>query len=195
MTSADDGETRIRSVVSYHDRTKHQLHRYARSLGYLDWANQPDPFRRYDGAARYLLPFSDADPTPPYDDVVDGRVVPAALTVETLAAFLELSLGVSATKQHGDSRWKLRCNPSSGNLHPTEGYLLLGALEGLRDRAGVYHYVSDDHLIELRAELDAPAWEALTAAFPPGVFFLRAGVDLLARGLEIRRTGVPVLPS
>jgi hypothetical protein len=37
-------------VVAYHERTKHHYHRYAASLGYLDWAKQPDPFRRYDGA-------------------------------------------------------------------------------------------------------------------------------------------------
>ena len=34
-------------VVAYHERTKHHYHRYAASLGYLDWAKQPDPFRRY----------------------------------------------------------------------------------------------------------------------------------------------------
>ena len=39
----------LRTVYDYHDRTKHQLDRYARSLGYMDWANQPDPFRRYRG--------------------------------------------------------------------------------------------------------------------------------------------------
>ena len=38
-------------VVAYHERTKHHYHRYAASLGYMDWATQPDPFRRYAGAA------------------------------------------------------------------------------------------------------------------------------------------------
>jgi len=33
-------------VKQYHKETKHHLFRYARSLGYMDWANQPDPFRR-----------------------------------------------------------------------------------------------------------------------------------------------------
>ena len=27
-------------VVAYHERTKHHYHRYAASLGYLDWAKQ-----------------------------------------------------------------------------------------------------------------------------------------------------------
>src|SRR5207253_2608744 len=41
---------RVRQVLSYHRRTKHHLHRYAESPGYLDWATQPDPFRTFDGA-------------------------------------------------------------------------------------------------------------------------------------------------
>ena len=27
-------------VVAYHERTKHHYHRYAASLGYMDWAKQ-----------------------------------------------------------------------------------------------------------------------------------------------------------
>jgi hypothetical protein len=33
-------------VVAYHERTKHHYHRFAASVGYMDWATQPDPFRR-----------------------------------------------------------------------------------------------------------------------------------------------------
>ena len=45
-------------VIAYHERTKHHFHRYAASAGYLDWATQPDPFRRYPGAdlVQLLLP-------------------------------------------------------------------------------------------------------------------------------------------
>ena len=56
-------------------------------------------------------------------------------------------------------RWALRCNPSSGNLHPTEGYLICPALPGLP--AGVYHYQSRDHQLEQRA--------AAPLAWPGGV--------------------------
>ena len=42
-------------VVAYHERTKHHVGRFAASLGYMDWATQPDPFRRYDGAALVRL--------------------------------------------------------------------------------------------------------------------------------------------
>ena len=45
-------------VVAYHEQTKHRPERYARALGYMDWANQPDPFRRYEGAPQ--LPLDDS---------------------------------------------------------------------------------------------------------------------------------------
>ena len=43
-------------VIHYHVRTKHHFHKYARSLGFLDWANQPNPFRRFEGARLVRLP-------------------------------------------------------------------------------------------------------------------------------------------
>ena len=45
-------------VIAYHERTKHFFYRYAALLGSMDWATQPDPFRRYPGAdlVRLVLP-------------------------------------------------------------------------------------------------------------------------------------------
>lgn len=50
-------------VIHYHVRTKHHFNRYARSLGYLDWANQPDPFRRFE-AQLIPLPLLKPDEEP-----------------------------------------------------------------------------------------------------------------------------------
>ena len=71
------------------------------------------------------------------------------ITLETIAGFLELSLGLSAWKAVGESRWSLRMNPSSGNLHPTEAHLILPRLEGLE--GGIYHYNPLRHALEQRA--------------------------------------------
>ena len=68
--------------------------------------------------------------------------------MDSVGTFLELSLGLSAWKQYGPDQWALRCNPSSGNLHPTEAYLLSVNVPGLDD--GLYHYVSRDHALEHR---------------------------------------------
>ena len=44
------------TALEYHEATKHHFHRFARSAGHLDWATQPDPFRRYSGAPLIALP-------------------------------------------------------------------------------------------------------------------------------------------
>jgi hypothetical protein len=53
------GETAtvLETTLGYHELTKHRHDRYARSLGYMDWETQPDPFRRYSGAQ--LLPLEE----------------------------------------------------------------------------------------------------------------------------------------
>ncbi len=47
------------------------------------------------------------------------------MTETSVGEMLRCSMGLSAWKQHGAARWALRVNPSSGNLHPTEAYVLL----------------------------------------------------------------------
>jgi SagB-type dehydrogenase family enzyme len=142
----------IACAIAYHHRTKHHLHRYASSPGYLDWDTQPDPFRTYDGAPVIELALAADGVRSSYADLYGPGAVPAAdLDLDAISAFFELALGLSAWKEYRGSRWALRCDPSSGNLHPTEGYLICGPLPGLE--AGVYHYVSRDHVLEHRAAM------------------------------------------
>lgn len=161
-------------VIAYHVRTKHHFHKYARSLGYLDWANQPDPFRRFEGATLVPLPLlaNDEEPcSPSYDALyLHGAVPSKPLTARALSRFFELALGLSAWKKAGESEWALRNNPSSGNLHPTEGYLLLPPIVGLDLTPGLYHYASKEHGLELRADCAPNAITRLLAPFPPGAF-------------------------
>ena len=143
------------SLADYHERSKHRLNRYAPGPGRLDWANQPNPFRRYEGAARIELPLRADDLDTGYNALRHSRFpVPHPLNVDSIATLFELSLGLSAWKAYGETSWALRCNPSSGNLHPTEGYLVTAGVPGIP--AGVHHYVSCDHALELRGEWDGP---------------------------------------
>jgi nitroreductase len=142
-------------VLAYHERSKHHPQRYAASLGYLDWANQPDPFRTYEGALVTPLPLTAAGLDAPFEALyAPGALPPRPLDRGTLSAFFELTLGLSAWKQAGGSRWALRCNPSSGNLHPTEGYLVCRGILDIVD--GVHHYVSRDHVLERRCPITPP---------------------------------------
>ncbi|MBI4385002.1 MAG: nitroreductase family protein [Nitrospinae bacterium] len=161
----------IRQTIFYHETTKHNYHRYARGPGYMDWSSQPDPFRRFSGAPVVYLPAIVADESPPYREIFKpGAVPPEPLTAHGVSRFLELSLAVSAWKQAGDVRWALRSNPSSGNLHPTEGYLVLPSVEGFDAGSGVYHYCAREHALERRAGFSAETWSGLTRGFPPGTF-------------------------
>ena len=164
-------ENALQAILEYHRVTKHHYNRFARGPGYLDWATQPEPFRWFEGAPRLPLPMLVADDTPPFHRLF-GREAPAPrpLGPESLSRFLELSLAVSAWKQAGDSRWALRCNPSSGNLHPTEGYLVCGPLPGLNSTPGVFHYAVREHALEERCRLSNEVFSALMQDFPPGTF-------------------------
>ena len=137
-------------VHAYHDGTKHHFHQFARSLGYLDWASQPNPFRSFAGAPVVPLP-----PRPDAPAPFTPHHLPGAI-----GDVLRHALGLSAWKRIGASRWALRVNPSSGNLHPTEAYVAAGAATGIADTPGVYHYAPDRHALERRCAFDAAAWQA-----------------------------------
>lgn len=162
--------------MRYHERTKHHFNRFAAGPDQLDWANQPDPFRRYAGAALTRLPLLGADEppvSPPYESLYVRGAVPAVpLTIRSLSRLLEYSLALSAWKQAGTTRWALRANPSSGNLHPTEGYLLLGGIAELGASPGLFHYAPAEHGIERRACCPPDLYARLLRGFPPQAFLV-----------------------
>jgi hypothetical protein len=114
------------TIFDYHQRTKHHFQKYAAGPDFLDWDSQPDPFRTFSGSAQLELPLLGVKAQPLYQDLFKpGAVAIQALTLTNIAALFELSFGLSAWKQYDNNRWALRCNPSSGNLHPTEAYLVI----------------------------------------------------------------------
>lgn len=160
-------------AIDYHNQTKHHFHGYARSPGHLDWATQPDPFRRFHGAPILLLPRTDEDRSPPYSDIYAlDHVKTQAVSVQTISEFFYLSLAISAWKEYAGSTWPLRCNPSSGNLHPTEGYLVIGPIYKLGNTPSVYHYAPREHALELRTCFSLDIWKQLVECFPPRTFLV-----------------------
>ncbi|MDA0739443.1 MAG: SagB/ThcOx family dehydrogenase [Nitrospirae bacterium] len=163
-------------VKQYHEQTKHEFNKYARSLGYMDWANQPDPFRRYEGAPLIKLPLLTAEdpPTSPsYDSLYSQETIPTQpLNIHSLSRFFEYSLSITAWKEYGGNRWALRSNPSSGNLHPTEGYLLIGDMAGLSLKPGLYHYAPKEHGLEYRMRETKECLGELLKPFPQETFLV-----------------------
>jgi len=167
IPAQQDNPTDLDVVYEYHDRTKHHLHRYARSLGYMDWASQPDPFRRYDDATVFPLDHPPVTATPAYDALFYKPQQPVApLDRDSVSRFFYESLAISAWKQAGNNRWSLRVNPSSGDLHPTEAYLISGPIPGLTVEPGVYHYSVFRHALERRTVLTSAEWENVSRPLP-----------------------------
>jgi SagB-type dehydrogenase family enzyme len=165
----DGLSTVLAPVLSYHERTKHHMHAYARSLGYMDWDNQPDPFRRFEGSELLLLDEVPVTREPLYDSLFrPGVVSPRPLDRAGVSQFFYDSLALSAWKEMGNARWSLRVNPSSGALHPTEGYLLAGPIPDLSSAPALYHYSPFRHALELRRSVATADWDDLCSGVPAG---------------------------
>lgn len=166
-------QTALETVLAYHERTKHHLGRYANSLGYMDWNTQPDPFRRYDGAEILLLDEVPPTPEPGYDAAFwPGATDPRPVDRSSISQFFYDCLALSAWKEFGTARWSLRVNPSSGALHPTEGYLLAGPIPGLSSTAALYHYSPFHHGLEVRYPLSSCDGADLTRDLPSGALLV-----------------------
>ena len=145
-------------VFAYHRRTKHRFDAYAQGPSALDWNAQPAPFRHFAGAPIVELPLAcEASPLlratlqRPWRDLAMANAV--AVDLESIGTLLNLSLALTAWKTLWPERWALRANPSSGNLHPVEAYVIAVGIQGLVD--GVHHYRPDDHALECRAVFGA----------------------------------------
>ena len=87
-----------------------------------------------------------------------------------MAVLFELALGLSAWKQYSGTRWALRCNPSSGNLHPTEGYAILPDLPGLKRASTTTSAATTAS--NGAALCEGRAAELLAESLPPGSFLV-----------------------
>ena len=158
----------LQTVFHYHETTKHSQQRYARSLGYMDWSTQPNPFRNYNGTQSFNLPLATDNTTPPYH-LLDFDLPSAPLLKESISQLLQFSMGIAAYKVSGDSSWAVRCNASSGNLHPTETYVVLPPiLKEQNDKTTIYHYAPKNHALETLAAFDTSFWNKL----PNGSFLV-----------------------
>jgi hypothetical protein len=78
-------------ALHYHQATKHHFNRFARSLGYLDWATQPDPFRRYAGAPVISLPRDVVASERSYVSLYEPQATACPIDDRSIAEFLRCS--------------------------------------------------------------------------------------------------------
>ncbi len=167
-------------LFNYHQATKHTFASVRTGAHFLDWKNQPNPFRTYDGAPTISLPPDPGFTTTgtftaiaglaggdaPHDGGKSQLPQSTPLDALWLSRLLWHSMAISAWKKVSatGSRYSLRVNPSSGNLHPTETYLALHGFADLDD--GLYHYRADVHALEQRSTGNWPRELAQALGIP-----------------------------
>ena len=131
-------------ALFYHEQTKHHPTRFAKSPRYLDWKNQPNPYKSYYKAKKIPLKISNPKKLP-YEKLY-LKNEPKKMDFNSISQFFEYSLALSAIKEYLNLRWAVRINPSSGNLHPEEAYIIW--------QNGVYHFNVKEFSLEEIAKSD-----------------------------------------
>jgi len=166
------------ALYAYHHLTKHTVQKLMASGHYLDWDNQPDPFRLYQGAPYLELPRNLSVSGLSYFQALAATLAgqgidtayplpePEPPDLSFVSTLLFYGMAISAWKQipHTEHRWSLRVNPSSGNLHPTETHLIVHSISGLEP--GLYHYSVKGHALEQRGggSRRSNIWELITSS-------------------------------
>ncbi|MFQ5873269.1 MAG: SagB family peptide dehydrogenase [Dehalococcoidia bacterium] len=161
---------------TYHNDTKHSYWSIRTNPHYLDWENQPIPFKIYKSLEGIPLPpkaVSSGVPAlaaishPPIQ--LDGEYVP---DLDTLAHLFRFSAGITKRKEYPNGMTMyFRAAACTGALYHIDLYLVCRDLPGLE--AGVYHFGPHDFSLRrlrsgdyLSVLLSATAGEASIAHAP-----------------------------
>jgi SagB-type dehydrogenase family enzyme len=163
----------LKNIFQYHNNSKHGYYSFAPAPGYMDWDSQPDPFREYEGADTVSLKQTPQAERPFFSEVLKGSLFDSSLVnFDSISQLFFDSLAISAWKSYQGSKWALRVNPSSGNLHPTESYLISGPIEGLTNSPIISHYSPLSHGLEIRANFPDKVWNKMVKGLPADTVFI-----------------------
>ena len=143
----------VLATWNYHEGTKHSFQSVHSSQHFLDFENQPLPFKIYPGLEPIPLP-RDIEPfrepalraLAASDDESEGKPL---LDLKFLARLLHYSAGITKRIRYTRGEMLFRAASCTGALYHIDLYLVCGDLPDLE--AGVYHFgVHDFALRRLR---------------------------------------------
>ena len=130
---------------TYHDATKHSYLSVRTNPHFLDWANQPLPFKIYPTLEPLPLP-SEMRQTGVAALSAISEGIPAETNavpdLEAVAQLLYLSAGITRHRRHPGGEIYFRAAACTGALYEVELYLVCDDLPNLQ--AGVYHFAPAD---------------------------------------------------
>jgi SagB-type dehydrogenase family enzyme len=134
----------IKDAWTYHDATKHSYASVHKNLHYLDWDNQPLPFKAYTAPEPLPLPRevrqSGVAALSAISESVQAEADAASSVpdLKALAELLYLSAGITRQRKHAGGEIYFRAAACTGALYEVELYVVCGKLADLE--AGVYHF-------------------------------------------------------
>jgi SagB-type dehydrogenase family enzyme len=139
---------------AYHNGTKHSYASIRANRHYLDWENQPQPFKIYSDLQPIPLPEHLSSSGMPALEAITVASSPAdrlePLTRQLLAELLFLSAGITRRRRHAGVEILFRAAACTGALYHIDLYVVCGDLADLP--AGVYHFSPHDFALRrLRA--------------------------------------------
>jgi len=135
----------IEATWAYHDGTKHSYQSVRTTPHYLDWENQPIPFKIYSQLDPIPLPQHLSSSGMPALSAISTIVAPeieVVPSVQALTEILHLSAGITRRRTHPGGEILFRAAACTGALYHIDLYLVCGDLPGLE--AGVYHFGPHD---------------------------------------------------
>jgi SagB-type dehydrogenase family enzyme len=131
----------LEAAWKYHDATKHSYASVHNNLHFLDWANQPFPFKTYTALEPLALPREARQTGVAALSAIsesihlESRAVP---DLESLAQLLYLTAGITRHRKYPSGDIYFRAAACTGALYEVEVYVVCGNLVDLE--AGVYHF-------------------------------------------------------
>jgi SagB-type dehydrogenase family enzyme len=163
----------IQAGWSYHTATKHSHRSVRTNPHFLDWGNQPLPFKIYPKLELVPLPrrFGEAG-MPALRAIAEVRGRESGVPdLQNLSQLLYFSAGITRRRTWSGGQIYFRAAACTGALYEIELYLVCATLPDLE--AGLYHYAADEFgLRKLRTGdfrrllVDATANEPAIAAAP-----------------------------
>jgi SagB-type dehydrogenase family enzyme len=143
----------LEAAWSYHDATKHSQASIRANAHFLDWDNQPLPFKIYPTLEPLRLS-TEVRQTGVAALSAIAESVPAQINaapdLEAVAQMLYLSAGITRKRNYPGGEICFRAAACTGALYEVELYLVCGDLANLQ--AGVYHFAAAEFgLRRLRA--------------------------------------------
>jgi SagB-type dehydrogenase family enzyme len=170
----------------YHNLTKHSYQSIRADRHYLDWSNQPSPFKIYPEIEPIPLPRMLVQTLAPALSVIasPGVETNSEVDLARLASVLYYSAGVTKHKTYAGGGLYFRAAACAGALYPVETYVVCGDIEGLS--AGVYHFSPGD--FALRKLRDGDLRPVLSRATADEPHVVSAPVTLIFTAISWRST-------